>query len=359
MRGKDLLQAIFQGEHAPRVGFWLGNPADETKVLYQNHLGIQQKSERLAQEKLPPLQPYENDLELHLKFQSDLYWCTPEFIPACYAHPLGKPLFDVYGGKPKISLNQPGVFANCESVKEIDQFKWPNPNYFDFSPALEIIEQAASHGLSIFSGMWAPFFHILCDFFGMDNYFVKMYTNPEVIEAATEHIINFYLEANKRFFDIAASKIDVFFLGNDFGSQLNLLISPQTFTRFVLPGIKKLVDQAKSYDLFVAFHSCGAISQIIPQFIDIGIDALHPLQAKAEGMNAEKLAKQFKGEIVFIGGVDTQNLLPFKSAQEVKAEVYWLKKIFGERFIVSPSHEALLPHVSIENALAMRDAALE
>ena len=187
-----------------------------------------------------------------------------------------------------------------------------------------------------------------------------MYTTPAVVEAATKHLVNFYLEANKRFFEIAASKIDVYFFGNDVGSQLNMLISPDAFEKFLFPGTKKVVEQAKSYNLKVAIHSCGAVSRIIPKLIDIGIDAfLHPLQAKAEGMDAENLAKKFKGHMVFIGGVDTQDLLPFKSPNEVKAEVRRLKKLFGERFIVSPSHEALLPHVAIENALAMRDAALE
>jgi uroporphyrinogen decarboxylase len=105
------------------------------------------------------------------------------------------------------------------------------------------------------------------------------------------------------------------------------------------------------YNLKVAIHSCGAVSRIIPKLIDFGIDAL---QAKADGMDAGNFAKQFKGHIVFIGGVDNQDLLPFRSPAEVKTEVRRFKKLFGEQFIVSPSHEALLPHVSIENALAMR-----
>lgn len=61
----------------------------------------------------------------------------------------------------------------------------------------------------------------------------------------------------------------------------------------------------------------------------------------------------------FFGGVDTQHILPFESPTEVKAEVRRLKQVFGERFIVSPSHEALLPNVSIENALAMAEAVFE
>ena len=67
----------------------------------------------------------------------------------------------------------------------------------------------------------------------------------------------------------------------------------------------------------------------------------------------------YKKDLVFIGGVDTQELLPYKSPEEVKIEVRRLKKIFGSNYVVSPSHEALLPNVSIENVIAMREAAVE
>jgi len=83
------------------------------------------------------------------------------------------------------------------------------------------------------------------------------------------------------------------------------------------------------------------------------------LQAKAKGMDAETLAGEYKKDIAFIGGVDTQQLLPFGTPEQVKAEVRRLKKVFGERFIVSPSHEAILPIVNPENIIAMREAAME
>ena len=76
-------------------------------------------------------------------------------------------------------------------------------------------------------------------------------------------------------------------------------------------------------------------------------------------MDAENLAKNFNNDLVFIGGIDTQDLLPFGTPERISDEVKRLKNVFGERFVVSPSHEALLPNVSIENALAMRDAAIE
>lgn len=339
MTGKERTVALFNRKPADRVGFWLGNPHDETKKKYYQYFNVG------------------NDEELGFKLGNDYMWIMAEWN--AWKHPEGKPIFDVLGGKERTSLNQSGVFADCEDIKEVEAFDWPNPDYLDFTSTIELIDSANSKGMGVVGGMWTAFFHVVCDFFGMENYFVKMYTDPDVVEAVTEKVVDFYLEANRRCFEAMAPKLDAFFFGNDFGSQEDLLISEEMFKRFVLPGFKKSIDLAKSYGLKVMLHSCGAISKVIPLLIDAGIDALHPLQAKAKGMDAEKLAREYKNDLLFVGGVDTQELLPFGTPEQIKAEVRRLKKVFGERFIVSPSHEALLPNVSPENLIAMMESALE
>jgi uroporphyrinogen decarboxylase len=365
MIGKERIRALLNGEPADRVGFWLGNPTDEAKQIYCRHFGIStdttsaKEKRSLEDTVLLATKAVETDIELSSILNCDFFWCSPELDPLAWKHPEGKPMFDVMGGQERESLGQPGIIAECENVKEIEAFDWPNPDYLDFSSTIATVDRASEQGMSVFGGMWMPFFHIVAFFLGMENYFLKMYTHPKVVEAITEKVLDFYLEANRRCLDAMAPKLDAVFFGNDLGSQEDLLISPDAFNRFVLPGYRKIVEQAKSYDLKVILHSCGAISKIIPQIIDIGIDGLHPLQAKARGMEAEKLAKEYKGKLLFIGGVDTQQLLPNGTPEQVSEEVRRLKGLFGEKYIVSPSHEALLPNVSIENVLAMRDAAIE
>ena len=194
---------------------------------------------------------------------------------------------------------------------------------------------------------------------GMEEYFVKMHTCPEVVDALTRRILDFYGETNRRFFDAAAGRMEAFFFGNDLGTQQDLLISPACFERFVLPGIREVVDLARSRGLPVLLHSCGAVSKIIPALVGAGIDALHPLQAKAADMEASLLGPAFRDRIAFVGGVDTQELLPRGAPEDVRREVRRLRECFGERFVVSPSHEAVFPDVPIENLAAMEAAARE
>lgn len=337
MTGRERFGDILCGR-SDRSGFWHGHPHADSLPALCRHLGVR------------------DDLGISRALGDTLAWVMPEEW-GCWKHPEGKPMFDVTGGRVKKSLGEGGVFAECCDVAEAERFPWPDVKYLDFTLATAAVREREAEGLAVLSGMWCPFFHVVADFFGMDNYFVKMYTDPDVVLAVTGHVVDFYLQANEIFLGANAANMDAFFFGNDLGSQLDLLISPDMFARFVLPYMSKLIAQAKRHGLRVVLHSCGSIDRAIPSLIDAGVDALHPIQALARNMDAENLARKYKDKIVFIGGVDTQHLLPFGTPQEVREEVRRLRALFGENYIASPSHEALLPNVPPENLLAMAEAA--
>ncbi|MBR5010489.1 MAG: hypothetical protein IKY06_07570, partial [Clostridia bacterium] len=135
--------------------------------------------------------------------------------------------------------------------------------------------------------------------------------------------------------------------------------SPELFDRFVMPHFARFTDQAHRYGMKVLLHSCGSIERIIPRLIDAGVDALHPIQALAANMDAVTLSRKYNGRIVFVGGVDTQRIMPFGTPQQVKDEVRRLRDLFGENYVVSPSHESILPEVPVANVVAMAEAAAE
>ena len=209
------------------------------------------------------------------------------------------------------------------------------------------------------SGFWTCFYHNIMDLFGMEDYMVKMFTHPEVVQAVTDRVCGFYYEANRRFFAAAGKEVDGFFFGNDFGTQINLICGPTQFDQFIMPWFVRFTEQAHAHGYQALLHSCGSIHKVIDRLISAGVDCLHPLQALAANMDAATLARDFKGRIAFMGGIDTQQLLVHGTPQEVKAEVHRVSRLLGPRLIVSPSHEALLPNVPPANLEAMAVAALE
>jgi uroporphyrinogen decarboxylase len=273
------------------------------------------------------------------------------------------PMFDPFntaqrGNVKRTSLGQEGVFADCEDVAEIHAYHWPTVADCGFTQTLREIDRTLEAGQAVLSGTWGSIFSNTWNFFGMENCFVKMHTAPEQVEAVTGHLTDFYLSANEALFALAGDKIDALFIGIDLGSQLDLLISPEAFERFLLPYITKLVEQAHRHGHYLVMHSCGSIYRVIPQLIRAGVDVLHPLQAMAKNMDAQSL-RQYNGKVVFMGGVDTQRILPFGTPEEVREEVRRLRNLFGPNYIVSPSHETLLPNVPPENVAAMVDAVWE
>ena len=98
---------------------------------------------------------------------------------------------------------------------------------------------------------------------------------------------------------------------------------------------------------------------MIPDLIDLGVDALHPIQAKAANMNAEKLGSDFSGKVAFIGGIDTQELLVNGTPEQVKEDVRLVMAALGPNVVISPSHECVLPNIPFENIKAIADAVME
>jgi uroporphyrinogen decarboxylase len=198
----------------------------------------------------------------------------------------------------------------------------------------------------------------MCDYLGMENYFIQMYENPIFVEALTNRIVDFYIEANEKFFTGVGELCDVMFMGNDFGTQLDLFISPENFRKFILPSYKRLIAVGKKYNKKIMLHSCGSIYRIIPDLIDAGVDILHPIQAQAAGMDAKSLV-QFKNDLAFVGGIDAQTFFVNATPQQIKEEVRRVRDILGPNIVISPSHEEILPNVPPENILAMAQAARE
>ncbi|MDL2302741.1 methyltransferase [Lachnospiraceae bacterium OttesenSCG-928-D06] len=251
------------------------------------------------------------------------------------------------------TLTADGCFKEAEELEDLQFFEWPDPaKYIDTEECRSRIVAAPQDKVRL-GILWSAHFQDTCASFGMETALMNMIANPEIYEAVNEKVLNFYIKANKIFYEATKGELDAVLIGNDMGSQRGLMLSPDMIRRFIIPGCKRLVEQAHSYGLKVIYHSCGSIVDIIPDLIEAGVDVIHPIQALAAGMEPENLNEKFDGKISFCGGVDTQDLLVNGSPEEVHLKVQMLRNIFPTGLIISPSHEAIMSDIPVSNIMAL------
>jgi uroporphyrinogen-III decarboxylase len=195
----------------------------------------------------------------------------------------------------------------------------------------------------------------------MENLYIKMFSEPEVVDAVLKHMVDYYFQVSKNIFDAASDAIDIFFIGNDFGSQTGPLMSPEMFDRFMAPHLKRLCNLGHSYGLKTQMHCCGGVYELIPSMIDAGIDSLHAVQTSCRGMELAKLKADFGDKMIFNGGIDSHHTLMEKDTAGVKEDTRKVLETMmpGGGFIAGASHDTILEETSVENVLAMFDAINE
>ena len=254
------------------------------------------------------------------------------------------------------TLTAPGFFEDSEDPADVDLFPWPDPAlYLDVEESRRLA-RSIDPGYVRMGIMWSAHFQDACAAFGMEKALMVMLMNPDMFVAVIDRITDFYLKANELFYEATKGYLDAVLIGNDFGSQCGLMVDPESLRAYVFPGTKKLIDQAKSYGLKVIHHSCGSIFPIIDDLVELGVDAIHPIQALAQDMDAPNLKAHFEGKTAFCGGVDAQHLLVNGTPEQVTQKVNELKQLFPTGLIISPSHEAILKDIPPVNIKALFDA---
>jgi uroporphyrinogen decarboxylase len=313
---------------------------------------------------LPGLLEYfgaETKEELKLQLDDDIY---PVWLPYHSSHSDKISAAFDFARKGRISQKErtwtaEGFFKNRSDPRDIEEFPWPDPKTYIDPEECRAAVSAIPEDYAALGVVWAAHFQDSCAAFGMETALVKMMAEPQMYQAVVDRILRFYLEANEIFYGASEGRLDAVLLGNDFGSQSGLMVSPDALRRYIFPGIWQLVDQAHRYGLSVIYHSCGSIRPIIADMVELGVEVIHPVQVGAAGMEIEGLKRDFGGLVSFCGGVDAQRLLVEGTAAEVREEVLRLRALFPTGLIVSPSHEAILPDVPPANIEAMFQALRE
>jgi uroporphyrinogen decarboxylase len=184
---------------------------------------------------------------------------------------------------------------------------------------------------------------------------------PEVLGAVLEHVTGYYFEVSRRIFDAAAEALDVFFIGNDFGSQNGPLVSPRQFKRFLLPYLRPLIQLGHDYRLKVQLHCCGGCAPLIPAMLDAGLDGLHALQPCCRGIDLHALKAHYGDRFLFNGTSDSHHVLMEGTPASVRENVREVLSIMapGGGYVAGASHDLILEETPVENVVAMFDAVEE
>ncbi len=153
--------------------------------------------------------------------------------------------------------------------------------------------------------------------------------------------------------------LDWYWTGDDIAGQHGMMMSPAMWRELVKPHLARVFAVGKRHGLPVAYHCCGALRPVIPDLIEMGMDVLNPVQANCPGMDALELKNEFGRRIAFMGGVDTQDVLPFGTAAEVRrATLRLLDRMTadGGGYILAASH-TIPPNAPEENIFAMYEVA--
>lgn len=244
--------------------------------------------------------------------------------------------------------------AQAETVAEIDAFDWPDAADFEIG---ELRRQALEWKGHPILGATSEPFYLCCRLRGMETALEDLVLRPEIAEAVLGHIFRFDFALIGRVLREAGDLVDIVYIAEDLGTQRSLLLSPAAFRRFLKPRMAELIALVHSFGKRVFHHDDGAIRALIPELLETGIDILNPVQWRCRGMEREALAADFGPRVVFHGGIDNQQTMPFGTPDEVRRQVRENLEIFskGRGYIVAPCHN-LQSNTPTENVLALYEA---
>jgi len=281
------------------------------------------------------------------------------------------PCIDDWGGG-QIEI-EPGVWfpgyyplAEATSIADLDAYTgWPDmDDPFRVEGAAKTARKLHEENkYGILATPWLMFpFERAFGLQGMDTFLMNLAAYPEFAESLLPKNLDLIKQHMENFLAAVDGFIDIIKIGDDLGTQDRLMISPKMYRKTLKPLHAELISFIKERtSAKVFFHTDGDVFDLIPDFIEIGVDILNPIQTSAGKMaNLEALKTNYGKDLIFCGAVDTQNILPHGTPDEVRLEVKRVIEVLGDGggFMIASVH-TIMNEVPPENILAMVDAVEE
>ena len=253
-------------------------------------------------------------------------------------------------------IREEGYFVAVSPLGEnpdLDTYPWPDPH----DPNLLIDAQQAisadagrhfivpNFGFALFERAWS--------LRGFEQFFIDLAADPGYAGELLDRITEIQLTLLDRYLALG---VDGGYFGDDYGAQKNLLFSPRMWRKQIKPRLDRLFAPLRERGLPILMHSDGQIQQILPDLVEIGLTALNPVQP--EVLDHTWLAANFGGKLAFYGGISTQTVLPYGTAEEVKTAVTACVNTLapdGTGLLLAPSHR-MMTDIPMANVSALLEA---
>ena len=247
------------------------------------------------------------------------------------------------------------------TLDDLARYPWPqvaHPSRFAGLKAKAKAIQEAGYAVVALSGV--SVFETCYMLRGVENWLTDLAANPDFALALLRQVADLQKAAACRMMEAAGEYIDVVITGDDLGSQKAPLISPKMYRRMIKPIHAELLSAIKSRTKAkIFYHSDGNIYSLLGDLIEVGIELLNPVQVSAGDMgDTARLKREFGDRLSFCGAIDTQQVLPYGTPDDVRREVRRRIKDLGPGggYIVAAVH-CLQPDVPPENVVAMLEEA--
>ncbi|MBN2408230.1 MAG: methyltransferase [Candidatus Aminicenantes bacterium] len=193
-----------------------------------------------------------------------------------------------------------------------------------------------------------------------DQFLADLIENPRKTEALLDKLTEIHIANLEKFLDAVEGYVQIIQMGDDLGTQLAPQISPRMYRRFFKPRHKLIYERIRRRTgVHLFLHSCGAIAELLPDLIEVGVEIINPVQTSARGMEPDRLKREFGKDVTFWGGgCDTQRVLPHGTEKEIDEHVRRRIEILapGGGFVFAQVHN-IMPNVPPQNIVAMVEAA--
>lgn len=261
-------------------------------------------------------------------------------------------------------LEKAATSADIEAgLAHLRSFDWPSFNdedYEDLARKAKRLYETTDRALV--GNLWV---HVLAAgqiLRGFENFMVDLVADKALAHALMGRLVEGYEERVRRYVEAVGPYCSVIQVNDDLGTQTGLQVSLATYREMIKPYHARLWGQIKQLSgRPLLLHSCGSIYDVIPDLLEIGVDAINPVQVAAARMDSALLKREFGRDLTFWGGgCDTQSVLERGTPRQVREEVRRRCNDLapGGGFVFCQVHN-LQPRVPVENIVAMYEAVAE